>query len=114
MSYMDVKTAADRWELTERRITTLCRDGRIAGAKKEAGLWLIPDDAEKPVDGRRNKFTRAMKATAKLPLPIGVSDFKELVSGYYVTAMKQEGITHFFKIGGSFYKKRVKLLSDTE
>ena len=83
MSYMDVKTAADRWELTERRITTLCRDGRIAGVKKEAGLWLIPDDAEKPVDGRRNKFTRAMKATAKLPLPIGVSDFKELVSGYY-------------------------------
>ena len=41
MSYMDVKTAADRWELTERRITTLCRDGRIAGAKKEAyGLFL--------------------------------------------------------------------------
>ena len=67
MSYMDVKTAADRWELTERRITTLCRDGRIAGAKKEGGLWLIPDDAEKPVDGRRNKFTRAMNATAKLP-----------------------------------------------
>jgi len=32
----------------------------------------------------------------------------------YVTAMKQEGITHFFKIGGSFCKKRVKLLSDTE
>lgn len=24
-----------------------------------------------------------MKTTAKLPLPIGVSDFKELVSGYY-------------------------------
>ena len=46
MSYMDVKTAADRWELTERRITTLCRDGRIAGAKKEGGLWLIPDDAK--------------------------------------------------------------------
>mgnify|MGYP000296657472 CR=1 FL=1 len=83
MSYMDVKTAADRWELTERRITTLCRDGRIAGAKKEAGLWLIPDDAEKPKDGRRNKFSRAVKTTAKLPLPIGVSDFKELVSGYY-------------------------------
>ena len=32
----------------------------------------------------------------------------------YVTAMKHEGITHFFKIGGSFCKKRVKLLSDTE
>lgn len=41
MSYMDVKTAADRWELTERRITTLCRDGRIAGAKKEGGFCLF-------------------------------------------------------------------------
>ena len=95
MSYMDVKTAADRWELTERRITTLCRDGRIAGAKKEGGLWLIPDDAEKPADGRRNKSSRAMKTTAKLPLPIGVSDFKELVSGYYYvdkTLMRKEFI----------------------
>ncbi len=83
MSYMDVKTAAARWKLTERRITTLCRDGRIHGAKKEGGLWLIPDNAEKPIDGRTSKFSRAMETDAKLPLPIGVSDFKELVSGYY-------------------------------
>ena len=32
----------------------------------------------------------------------------------YVTAMKQQGITHFFKVGVSFYKKHVKLLSGTE
>lgn len=32
----------------------------------------------------------------------------------YITAMKQQGITHFFKVGVSFYKKHVKLLSDTE
>jgi hypothetical protein len=32
----------------------------------------------------------------------------------YVTAMKQEGITQFFKIGISFYKKHVKLTSKTE
>lgn len=83
MKYIDVKSAADRWELTERRVTTLCRSGRIEGAKKEGGLWLIPDRAEKPMDGRRNKISRAMKKTSKLPLPIGVSDFKELVDNYY-------------------------------
>lgn len=83
MNYVDVKTAADRWSLTERRITTLCRDGRIEGAKKEKGVWLIPDNTQKPVDGRRNKSSRAIKASVKLPLPIGVSDFKELVAGYY-------------------------------
>lgn len=32
----------------------------------------------------------------------------------YVTAMKQEGITQFFKVGVSFYKKHVKLTSQTE
>ena len=32
----------------------------------------------------------------------------------YVTAMKQEGFTHFFKVGVSFYRKYVKLLSETE
>ena len=35
MEYMDVRTTANLWNLTERRITTLCRSGRIAGAKKE-------------------------------------------------------------------------------
>ncbi len=83
MRYIDVKTAADRWELTERRITALCRDGRIEGAKKEAGMWLIPDSTEKPKDGRRNKSLRVTKIDAGLPVPIGVSDFKELVSQYY-------------------------------
>jgi len=32
----------------------------------------------------------------------------------YVTAMKQEGITHFFKVGISFYKKHIKLMSEIE
>lgn len=83
MNYMDVKTAASKWELTERRITTLCRDGRIEGAKKEGGVWLVPKDAEKPADGRKNKFAKAVKTVTKLPLPIGESDFKKLVDSYY-------------------------------
>ncbi len=41
MSYMDVKTAAAQWNLPERRITALCRNGRITGAKKEGGLWML-------------------------------------------------------------------------
>ncbi len=80
--YIDVKTAAKRWGFTEKKITRLCRDGRIEGAIKEGGLWQIPEEASKPIDGRKGKATN-MKKTDKLPLPIGVSDFKELVSGYY-------------------------------
>lgn len=83
MKYMDVKTAAKRWELNERRITMLCRDGRIMGARKEDGIWLIPENAEKPVDGRRQKKIYGSEMHVLLPLPIGVSDYKELVSEYY-------------------------------
>lgn len=83
MNYMDVKAAASKWELTERRITTLCRDGRIEGAKKEGGVWLVPETAEKPIDGRKTKFAKAVKTITKLPLPIGESDFKKLVDNYY-------------------------------
>ena len=83
MKYIDVKSAAIKWQLTERRITTLCRDGRIEGAKKEGGVWLVPATAEKPIDGRKNKFAKAVKTVRKLPLPIGESDFKKLVDNYY-------------------------------
>ena len=83
MNYIDVKAASKRWELSERRITALCRNGRIEGARKNGGLWHIPENAEKPEDGRRNKSAQAVKTAASLPLPIGVSNFKELVTNYY-------------------------------
>lgn len=52
MAYLDVHETALRWQMTERRVTMLCRDGKIAGAKKEGKLWLIPDDVPAPPDGR--------------------------------------------------------------
>ncbi len=53
MEYLDVHRAAVQWGLTERRVTFLCRDGRIPGAKKMGKLWRIPSDAKRPQDGRR-------------------------------------------------------------
>lgn len=52
MEYMDVHAASEKWGLLERRITALCRDGRIEGAVKEGKTWLIPANAAKPMDGR--------------------------------------------------------------
>lgn len=83
MNYINVRTASSRWGLTERRITTLCREGRIEGARKEGGLWMIPAGATKPEDGRRNRFTQAAGRARLLPLPVGESNFRELVEKYY-------------------------------
>ena len=36
-----------------------CAAGRIPGAVKMATIWLIPKDAEKPIDGRMKKSKEA-------------------------------------------------------
>ena len=52
MDYITVKEASEKWDVTPRRINYYCVGGRIPGAVKMATIWLIPKDAEKPVDGR--------------------------------------------------------------
>ena len=49
---MTVKQASEKWGISERRIRTLCSEGRISGAYQEKRMWHIPIDAVKPVDGR--------------------------------------------------------------
>ena len=50
--FMTVKQASEKWGISERRIRTLCSDGKILGAYQEKRMWHIPIDAVKPVDGR--------------------------------------------------------------
>ena len=52
MDYMTLKEAAEKWGVTPRRVNYYCATGRIPGAVKMATIWLIPKDAEKPIDGR--------------------------------------------------------------
>ena len=47
-----MKEAAEKWGVTPRRVNYYCAGGRIPGAVKMAGIWLIPKDAEKPIDMR--------------------------------------------------------------
>lgn len=53
--YMTVKQASIKWGISERRIRTLCSQGKIAGASQEGRGWKIPIDAVKPADGRVKK-----------------------------------------------------------
>ena len=81
---MTVKEAASLWNLTERRVTSLCKEGKIAGAKKQGRLWVIPVDSEKPVDNRvKSGAYKKVVRPSKLPLPIGISDYRLASSEYY-------------------------------
>ena len=52
MDIITIKEASLIWGVSVRRITALCNEGRIAGARKIAGVWLLPENAEKPADAR--------------------------------------------------------------
>lgn len=56
MDYITAQEAADKWGITRRRVQILCGEGRIKGAIKKANLWLIPVFAQKPIDGRTNRY----------------------------------------------------------
>ena len=45
--------AADKWGVALRRVQDYCKQGRIPGAERFGLNWMIPEDAERPVDRRR-------------------------------------------------------------
>ena len=82
--YMHVKEAARRWNIGERQVSHLCKLGKIDGAVKQGRSWLIPAGAQKPADQRikTGAYMQSVKSP-KLPLPIGISDYRLASSSYY-------------------------------
>ena len=52
MDYMTLKEASEKWGVSSRQVNYYCVEGRIPGAVKMAGVWLIPREAQKPLDKR--------------------------------------------------------------
>ncbi|MBQ8137569.1 MAG: hypothetical protein IJ174_09065, partial [Clostridia bacterium] len=78
------REAALQWGLTERQITGMCRNGKIPGAVKQVGLWYLPANATRPADGRfRTGAYQGASARKKLPLPVGISDYRIASTEYY-------------------------------
>ena len=61
MQYITTKEAEKKWNISERRIRQLLKEGRVEGVIKVGNNWNIPENALKPVDKRtikpdNNKF----------------------------------------------------------
>lgn len=77
------KQIAMEWEISERTVTNMCREGKIKGAKKKGRGWQIPDDASKPADLRIKTGKYLKRTMAIKTLPIGISDYVRAQSEYY-------------------------------
>lgn len=52
MTYWKVSEAAEKWNMSRRRVQDLCRLNKIPGAQRWGRDWMIPADAKRPPDGR--------------------------------------------------------------
>lgn len=53
---MDYLTTAEQsaiWNISQRRIEILCKEGRVEGAILKGKTWLIPQGTKKPIDLRK-------------------------------------------------------------
>ena len=56
IEYITTKEASEKWNISRRRVNTLCQEGKIPNVARVGNMWLIPSDSTKPLDGRSFKI----------------------------------------------------------
>lgn len=67
MSFLKIDEIAAKWGVSPRAVQLLCKEGKIAGAARFGRAWMIPEDAERPID-RRTREGRVLDEEHQ-PLP---------------------------------------------
>ena len=65
LSFISAKEAAEKWEISQRRVAILCSENRIDGAMMVGNMWIIPSTAEKPIDKRTIRYEKETKTELK-------------------------------------------------
>ena len=59
--YMSAREASNKWGVSESRVHKLCQAGRVPGVSRFGRSWVIPADAEKPCDPRKNNRNESQR-----------------------------------------------------
>lgn len=65
LSFISAKEAAEKWNISQRRVSILCSENRITGAMMVGNMWIIPSNAEKPIDKRTVRYEKNKTVTLK-------------------------------------------------
>lgn len=65
LAYMTANEAAEKWNISHRRVLTLCKENRIMDVAMLGNMWIIPIDAEKPEDARTTRYNKTDNTTVK-------------------------------------------------
>lgn len=97
MEYLTTTEISKLWGISTRRIQILCKEGRVEGAVNK-GIWLIPADAKKPEDPRKDGKTYA-EGTKESMLKIYFGDRNDAIyntSVYFKNTFLDDWITDPF------------------
>lgn len=78
MEYINVKAAAEKWNVSERSVRNYCYEGKISGAILNGKTWQIPVDAKKPARKQRTE-----KITKDLLTRLRLEKQSEISGGIY-------------------------------
>lgn len=76
MKYMTASQAAEKWNVSQRRVQIMCAQNRIEGTFKLGEAWAIPEYAKKPKDKRKERRT-LMKRYNVIDLFCGCGGFSK-------------------------------------
>lgn len=92
-NYIQLKEAAEKWNISVRRVQTLCANGRIPNVIRMGRDWMIPKDAPKPIDGRTKASREAEVEKRNVPMPMPrKTPFLYMTNLYTVPGCAEEAI----------------------
>ena len=107
MKYIKVSETAAKWGISARRVRLLCEQGRIAGVERKGNLYMIPEDAERPIDARTYAKTSLMKSYT--PILEQINSFKKtLDSCRPLTPAEVEAIKEVFLVEHTYNSNAIE------
>ena len=107
MNYIKVSEAAAKWGISARRVRLLCEQGRIAGVERKGNLYMIPEDAEQPIDART--YTKTSLKKSYTPILEQINSFKKtLDSCRPLTPAEVEAIKEVFLIEHTYNSNAIE------
>ena len=107
MIYIKVSEAAANWGISARRVRLLCEQGRIAGVERKGNLYMIPEDAEQPIDARTYAKTSLKKSYSPILEQIN-SLKKSLDSCRPLTPAEVEAIKEVFLVEHTYNSNAIE------
>lgn len=83
VGYMTASEAATKWNISHRRVITLCSENRIAGVATLGNMYIIPSNAVKPVDGRTTRYVKDIQVKPFVKWAGGKGQLLETLRTFY-------------------------------